>query len=372
MVQESRSSGRFSASLKFHAANVALLASFMLVLAACQQQSSTEMNMPQLSQNSLIVPAGFPQPVVPVDNPVTPAKIELGRDLFYETSLSSNNSKACASCHSVSESFSDQGNAVSMGVNNQRGLRNAPGLMNVAYDTTFFWDGRASSLEMQAGMPILNPIEMGNDSNTVVATLNKIPYYRVLFAEAFGDTASTGTASQITFQRIRYALATFERTLISGGSDYDRFANGDSSALSASAQRGLALFNSSSTNCSRCHSGVNFSDNAYHSTGLTPFYSDDGREDFSGLQSDDGRFRTPSLRNVALTAPYEHDGSFTTLEAVVQHYSNGGEHNSTQDSLIKPLNLSTQQQTDIIAFLNSLTDNSFTQRADFKNPNLKE
>ena len=310
MEHESRSSGHvsasgsFSASLKIHAVKCSLLASVAMVLAACQQQSSTELNMPQLPQNSLIVPAGFPQPVVPADNPITPAKVALGRDLFYETKLSVNNTKACASCHSVSESFSDAGNAISVGATGQRGSRNAPGLMNVAYDTTFFWDGRASSLEMQAGMPILNSIELGNsDSNAVVATLNAIPYYRELFAEAFGDSTTTGTASQITFQHLRYALATFERTLISGNSDYDRFIAGDSSALSASAQRGLALFNSSATNCSRCHSGVNFTDNDYHSTGLTAFYADDGREDFTNSPADNGKFRTPSLRNVALTAP---------------------------------------------------------------------
>jgi cytochrome c peroxidase len=378
MVQTSRSSGRFSsswefsASLKSHAAKYSLLASVAFLLAACQQSSTTDLNMPQVAQNPLVIPAGFPQPVVPTDNPITPAKVELGRDLFYETKLSGNNSKACASCHSVSESFSDAGNAVSIGINKQSGVRNAPGLMNVAYDTTFFWDGRASSLEMQAGMPILNPVELGNDSTTVVATLNNSAYYRELFAEAFGGSNATG--SQITFTRIAQALATFERTLISGASDYDRFANGDSSALSASAQRGMALFNSAETNCSSCHSGINFTDNNYHSTGITPFYSDDGREDFTNNPGDDGKFRTPSLRNVALTAPYEHDGSFTTLKAVVDHYFEGGEHNSTQDTLVRAISygVGSQQETDIINFLNSLTDNSFTQRAEFKNPYLKE
>ncbi len=374
MVQESRSSGRFSSSLKYHAAKCSLLASVAFVLAACQQQSSTDMNMPQLPQNTLVVPAGFPQPVVPADNPITPAKVALGRDLFYETQLSVNNSKACASCHSVSESFSDEGNLTSMGATGERGSRNAPGLMNVAYDTTFFWDGRAHSLEMQAGMPILNTIELGNsDSNAVVARLNNIPYYRELFAEAFGSASSSGSASQITFQNLRYALATFERTLISGNSDYDRFIAGDSSALSASAQRGMALFNSTETNCSQCHSGVSFTDNAYHSTGLVAFYSDDGREDVTDNPNDDGKFRTPSLRNVALTAPYEHDGSFATLQAVVEHYINGGQHNSTQDPLIKPFStVGSQDETDLINFLSSLTDKSFTQRSDFTNPDLKE
>ena len=155
-------------------------------------------------------------------------------------------------------------------------------------------------------LPILNPIELGNDSVTLVATLSKVPYYQQLFPEAFPNS----TSNPITFQRIRYAIATFERTLISGGSAYDRFVNGDSSALSASAQRGLILFNSSKTNCSKCHSGINFTDNAYHSTGLTEDYSDEGREDVTNNPADNGKFRTPSLRNVALTPPYMHDGSF--------------------------------------------------------------
>ena len=175
-----------------------VLASIALLLASCQQ-STTDSSAPEIPQNQLVIPPGFPQPIVPADNPITSAKIELGRDLFYETRLSFNNTKSCSSCHSVVASFSDSGNSVSTGANGQQGTRNASGLMNVAYDTAFFWDGRANSLEMQAGVPILNPIEMGSDSVTLVATLNNIPYYQQMFAEAFGGT------SEITFQQVRYA-----------------------------------------------------------------------------------------------------------------------------------------------------------------------
>jgi cytochrome c peroxidase len=335
------------------------LAVVALFLTSCHQ-STTE---PQAQQNPLVIPAGFPQPVIPSDNPINAAKVELGRDLFYETKLSIDGSKSCSSCHSLVASFSDSGNSVSTGVGGQFGTRNTPGLMNVAYDTSFFWDGRASSLEMQAGIPILNPIEMGSDSVTVVATLNKSSYYREMFAEAFGGT------SEITFQRIRYAIATFERTLISGESPYDSFMNGDSSALSASAQRGLALFNSSRTNCSKCHSGINFTDNAYHSTGLTEDYIDEGREDVTHNPADNGKFRTPSLRNVTLTPPYMHDGSFTTFLAVINNYNVGGKNNPTQDSLIRPLYLNPSEFNDLIAFLNSLTDTSFIHRSEFQKPN---
>jgi cytochrome c peroxidase len=328
-------------------------------LAGCQH-STTE---PQAQQNPLVIPPGFPQPVIPVDNPITPAKVVLGRDLFYETKLSFNNTKSCSSCHSVAASFSDSGNSVSTGVNGQQGTRNAPGLMNVAYDTSFFWDGRANSLEMQAGFPILNPIEMGSDSVTLIATLNNIPSYRQMFTEAFGGTG------EITFQQVRYALVTFERTLISGGSAYDRFMNGDTSALSASAKNGLMLFNSSKTNCSKCHSGINFTDNDYHSTGLTANYTDVGREDVTHNPADNGKFRTPSLRNAALTPPYMHDGSFLDLLSIINNYNVGGRQNATQDTLIHPLNLVPSEWNDLVAFLNSLTDTSFTQRPDFQKPN---
>jgi cytochrome c peroxidase len=337
------------------------LVSIALFLASCQQ-STTGSSAPSFPQDQLIIPPGFPQPVVPADNPITPAKIELGRDLFYETRLSFNNTKSCSSCHSVTASFSDSSNSVSTGVNGQQGTRNAPGLMNVAYDTTFFWDGRASSLEAQAGVPILNPSEMGSDSVTLVATLNNISYYREMFTEAFGGT------NPITFTHITQAIATFERTLISGESSYDRYMQGDSSALSASAKNGLGLFNSSKTNCSKCHSGINFTDNTYHSTGLYVIYPDIGREDVTHNPADNGKFRTPSLRNAALTPPYMHDGSFGNFLAVINNYNVGGRQNATQDSLIHPLYLTPSDFNDLIAFLNSLTDTSFTERPDFQKP----
>jgi cytochrome c peroxidase len=205
---------------------------------------------------------------------------------------------------------------------------------------------------------------MGSDSVTLVATLNNIPNYQEMFAEAFGGT------NPITFTHIEQALATFERTLISGESPYDRFMQGDSTALSASAKNGLALFNSSKTNCSKCHSGINFTDNAYHSTGLYVIYPDIGREDVTHNPADNGKFRTPSLRNVALTPPYMHDGSFSTFLAVINNYNVGGRQNATQDSLIHPLYLTPSDFNDLIAFLNSLTDTSFTQRPDFQKPNI--
>ena len=335
-----------------------------LIFAACQS-SSTDLNMPQLPQEPLSIPAGFPKPVIPADNPVTPAKVQLGRQLFYDVKLSRDNSTSCASCHSLTASFSDPGKAVSFGVSHRQGSRNAPALMNVAYDTTFFWDGRAGTLELQALGPILNPVELANDSNTVIARLKADAFYLRMFQEAFPD-------GNITFQRIGQAIATFERTLISGASPYDRYMQGDKSAISPAAQRGLKLFNDTTdlkTNCVSCHSGVNFTDNSYRSTGLDEFYSDQGRGLISGSSQDFGKFRVPSLRNIFLTAPYMHDGRFTNLTPVLQHYNEGGKHNSTQDPLVHQLNLTDAQLSDITEFLKSLTDDHFTNNKAFANPN---
>ena len=319
------------------------------MLASCEQS------------NSLVLPPGFPPPHIPADNPITPAKVELGRDLFYATELSRDNAHSCASCHLLSASFCDPGKPWSFGVGNRHGFRNAPAIINAAYDTCFFWDGRALTLEAQAVGPIYNPVELDNDSATVMAALSKNAIYPPLFQHAFGDPA-------ITMTRIARAIATFERTLISGGSAYDRFRLGDSTALSAAQKRGLALFTSSATNCSTCHSGINFTDDAYHSTGLDYRYWDTGLENVTHNPQDNGKFLTPTLRNIALTEPYMHDGRFTALIQVLEHYNRGGQHNPTQDTLVRRLHLSHSQMEDIVAFLGSLTDSSFVQRKDFSNP----
>jgi cytochrome c peroxidase len=328
--------------------------------------------MPPASKSDpLVVPAGFKRPPIPADNPITAEKVTLGRQLFYEVKLSRDNSLSCAGCHQPSASFSDAGKSVSAGISGQVGKRNAPSLVNIAYDTTFFWDGRAHTLEQQATMPITNPIEMGSvgvDSATVLKKLAADPYYLKLFENAFGD-------SKITFDRIGKAIASFERTLISGNSAYDRMKfQHDSSAMSASALRGMALFfdqSSTGANCVGCHSGDNFTDNGFYATGFTQEYynSDPGRATITKQDSDIGRFKTPTLRNVALTAPYAANGGTATLYDMIKHYNDGGNHTRNQDSRIRPLNLTDEQMNDLVAFLNSLTDVSFTKRSDFQKPN---
>jgi cytochrome c peroxidase len=251
---------------------------------------------------------------------------------------------------------SSKGGAVLRG-----GTRNAPGLANVAYNTSYFWDGRAATLEQQALMPIQNPAELANTLPVVVQTLARDTMYQRLFTAAFGDP-------MVDTIRLAQAIATFERTLISGYSAYDDYNRGNKTALSTSAIHGLTLFMSDSTNCSKCHSGFNFTDNKFHSTGLDQSYSDLGRILITNQDQDNGSFKTPSLRNVALTSPYEHDGRFTVLEQVIEHYNTGGMHNKAQDTLIKPLNLNNDQVEALVAFLESLTDKGFVTNSAFSAP----
>ncbi len=339
---------------------IAAMSVFAALLAISSCQSSVESQQNSARPGSpLIVPAGFPTPPIPADNRVTWDKFELGRRLFYEKQFSSTNTLACASCHSLAAGFCDT-NRVSTGILGRRGARNSPALANIAYDTAFFWDGRAHTLEEQAIGPILNPLELGQDTTVLVAKLTADPKYPALFAKAFGD-------ERVTMSRIAKAIATFERCFLSGGSAYDRYRSGDSNALTISAKRGFSIFTGSKAHCNSCHSGLNFTDNQYHSTGLFSFYVDGGRANVTHLGSDYGKFLTPSLRNVMMTGPYEHNGRFT-LDEVLQHYNMGGKHNSTQDTLIRPLDLSDNDLQDLKAFLFSLTDTAFLRRADFKNP----
>jgi cytochrome c peroxidase len=349
---------------------VYISAALLMGVAFSACQTNSDLNMPQTSKSDpLVVPTGFKRPPIPADNPLTAEKVALGRQLFYEVKLSKDNSLSCAGCHSASASFSDVGKATSQGVFQQTGTRNAPSLVNIAYDTAFFWDGRAHSLEQQATMPITNPIEMGSvgvDSIKVLTKLSQDPYYVRLFQNAFGDT-------KITFDRIGKAIASFERTLLSGNSAYDRMKNQhDTTAMSASALRGMKLFfDKNSANCSGCHTGDNFTDNGFYATGIAQdnYNSDPGRAMVTKQDTDMGRFKTPTLRNVAISGPYLANGSIATLYDMVKHYNDGGLQTRNKDPRIKPLNLTDDQMNDIVAFLNSLTDVSFTKRADFQRPN---
>lgn len=260
---------------------------------------------------------------VPEINPLTPAKIALGRRLFFDKRLSRDGRLACASCHDPKLAFSD-GRKVARGINGAEGSRNAPAIVNRGYGTSFFWDGRAKTLEQQALEPILNPKELGMTA------------------------AEVERRTGLRIANVTAALATYVRTIRSGDSRFDRYAAGKTTALSDQEKAGLALFRGKA-GCNTCHIGPNFTDEKFHNTGVA---WRDGRLVDQG--AGDGRFKTPTLREVARTAPYMHDGSIRTLEDVVEYYDRGGHPNPGLDGGLGPLHLRSEEKQALVAFLRTL------------------
>jgi cytochrome c peroxidase len=305
----------------------------------------------------IAAPLGLPPLPVDPGNRPTAGSIALGRKLFYDARLSSDGSLSCAGCHNPATHFAD-GQPVAKGVNGQLGSRNTPTVLNAVYNVSQFWDGRAPSLERQAGDPIANPKEMNLPHEVCVARLNSEQAYLDEFAKVFGPGA-------ITMEKLEMTIAAFERTLVSGNSPFDRYRyGGDKSALSEAAVRGLAIFTDAKRgNCATCHTISEkfalFSDGRFHNigAGMNAYgeLTDPGRYARTGAEADRGAFRTPGLRNVALTAPYMHDGSLKTLKDVVDFYAGGGNSNPNLDMEIKSLKLSQREREDLVAFLESLT-----------------
>lgn len=289
-----------------------------------------------------------PNTFVPAENPLTAKKVELGRLLFFDKRLSKNDTITCASCHLPSKGFTD-GKAVSTGINGLKGGRSAPASFNRIFSKAQFWDGRAETLEEQSIGPFVNPVEHGfNNHDEMVAKMKKIPGYRKLFQEVFGR--------EIVSEDVGKAIASFQRTKLSGNSAVDKFdVGGDETALSESAKRGLELFRGKAR-CTRCHSGFNFTDEKFHNLGIgwDTNTVDLGRYMVTKNPEDIGAFKTPTLREIARTAPYMHDGRFKTLEEVVKFYNQGGIKNPHQDNTIIPLELTEQEQQDVVALLKSL------------------
>ena len=305
---------------------------------------------PSLQTDSPGIPIGISVLVpIPEQNPWTWEKAELGRRLFFDQGLSRDGSISCASCHNVERAFTD-GNAKPFGVDAQQGRRNVPSLVNCAFQKSLFWDGRRASLEEQALDPIENPTELGNNLGRAIHFLESEAEYAAMFEQAFGTP-------RVTSQRIAKAIASYERTLFSGNTPFDRYSIlGDESALTAAALRGLNLF-MGRARCSHCHEPPLFTDHRFHNTGVSwgmrPL--DLGRYEHSGQPEDKGKFKVPSLRDVSLTAPYMHDGSMATLEEVIEFYSRGSNSNPNLDQTLQPLNLTPSDKTDLVVFLNSLT-----------------
>jgi cytochrome c peroxidase len=302
-------------------------------------------------------PLGLPPVPFPADNVPTAETIELGRRLYYDPALSVDSTVSCASCHHPDHGFSD-GKPVSTGVQGKTGTRNSPTVFNSAYFDVQFWDGRAPSLEKQAEGPVQNPVEMAHTLNGVASRLNANPSYRAQFAKAFGP-------GPITYEMVEKAIASFERTVVSANSPFDRWKYGkDEKAVSDSVKRGFQVFSSAKKgNCTACHlvgpDYALFTDNKFHNIGVgadIQNISDPGRFTVTQKEEDRGAFKTPSLRNVALTAPYMHDGSLKNLKEVIDFYIGGGNSNAHLDKNIHALDyLSGEERADLQAFLESLT-----------------
>ena len=275
----------------------------------------------------------------PKDNLPSPEKIALGMQLYFDGRLSADNKVSCASCHDPAKGFSN-GEQFATGVEGKQGGRNSPTVINSAFQKFQFWDGRAKSLEDQALGPIQNPIEMNMTLDAVVVKLNGIKGYKQQFQKVFG--------TDVTADGIAKALAAYERTIVSGDAPYDKFKAGDKTALSESAQRGMKLF-FNKANCSACHSGPNFTDHGFHNIGIPG--NDDGRTVVTKSLGDKGAFKTPTLREIAKSGPYMHDGSLKTLEEVVAHYIKGGTPHAQLDEELYPLKLTPEEVSDLVTFL---------------------
>ncbi len=320
------------------------------------------------------VPLGLqpltPKIYVPESNPITKGKYELGRQLYFDPRVSLDGTVSCATCHNPARGWTD-GMAVSIGIAGQTGSRSAPTVINTTYGKQMFWDGRAPSLEGQAQGPVQNPIEMGKqDYEQIIRRLANIPGYAEQFEKVFG--------TPVTLDGMAKAIATFERVAaLSGNSPYDKYNAGDNKALSEAEKRGLVLFGLTlntddefktdvvrqKAKCTLCHQGFNFTDEAYHNLGIgfsekDRKYADPGRWAIDPIgaktDADIAAFKTPTLREVAHTAPYMHDGSLTTLERVMEHYDKGGTPNPSLDRDMKPLKLTAQEKADVIVFMKAL------------------
>jgi cytochrome c peroxidase len=291
------------------------------------------------------VPLGLGPRPTPADNPMTAARVTLGRKLFFDPILSHDRTVACATCHRPDHGFSSP-ETRPIGIGGRKADRRAPSLVNRAYGTAFFWDGRAASLEAQALEPIANPNEMGSTVADAVARLKADAGYRELFAAAFDNG--------VTADNLGRALASFERVLVRGDSSIDRFRErGDREAMTNAERHGLWLYESKGQ-CWRCHSGKYFTDEGFHNTGVSWGGTDLGRFTVTKHDEDRGRYKTPTLRGVKLTGPYMHDGSLKTLEDVVEFYNKGGGANPHLDPAVRPLKLSKEELADLVAFLKAL------------------
>ena len=307
--------------------------------------------------DSCPIPFGLPPVPWPVDNPYSSVKAELGRLLFSDARLSSDNTISCATCHSIPKGFTDH-HPLPEGIHGRRGTRHTPTIINTAYNSSQFWDGRALTLEEQALGPIGNPNEMTLECtkeeayHIVLHKIHKVEEYKPLFSAAFGR-------EECTMEDIAKAIATFERTLLSGNSPFDRYQAGETTALTREQIHGFEVFKQ--VGCIVCHSGPNFTESSFANIGIgmNKEQPDLGRFEVTRDPNDWGAFKVPTLRQVRQTGPYMHDGSLKTLKDVVEYYDQGGIPNLNLDSLMRPLHLSSEEKHHLVLFLKSLNGEGF-------------
>lgn len=332
----------------------------------------------QTTPYTLQYPSYFPPMPIPSDNPMTVEGVKLGRFLFYEERLSGNNTQSCASCHAPQFAFSDHGNQFSTGIDGLQGNRNSMALQNLGWEQRFFWDGRALSLEEQILQPVENTIEMHETWPNVVGKLQADQAYVDLFHDAFGTTT-------IDKFKAAKAIAQFLRTMISSNSRFDQFMQGQIT-LTDEEQLGILLTQQEGGNpalglggqwgadCFHCHphGGGLFTDGIMRNNGLDSVFTDPGLGGVTGQAQDMGVFKVPSLRNVALSAPYMHDGRFATLQEVIEHYNSGGHPSPTISPFMKftqgGLQLTAEKKAQLLAFLNTLTDMDYVNNPEFQDP----
>ncbi len=395
-AQASRRTKRWFVQLTATISEVAAL----LVVGACVTEHATGPAIPSGDPSAFTwqLPVGFPRPLVPSDNPMSDAKVELGRRLFYDTRLSGNTAFSCSSCHKQENAFADARN-LPFGSTGEPHPRNSMSLPNVAYQVVFGWaDPRTRRLEEQALIPMLgqHPIELGlaGRENELLDRLRAVRLYQDLFRVAY-----PAESTPISFGNLTKAIASFERTFISGEAPYDRYKRVDASALSDAAKRGEALFVGNRLKCSQCHAGTFFTNaaksmessstadpeffnNGLYNLGGTGAYPapNTGLQAITGVASDMGKFKVPSLRNIEVTFPYMHDGTVATLSDVIDHYAAGGRtiatganagvgrDNPYKSALVAGFTITASEKSDVIAFLKSLTDSTFLTDLKFSNP----
>lgn len=322
---------------------------------ACEQAIDAEKE-----KELFYVPANFPNPSYDFSkNPITKDGFELGRLLFYDGRISRDGNFSCGSCHIQASAFSHHGHDLSHGIDDQLGSRNAPGIQNVAWMDSFFWDGNVHSLDDFAQFPIENPVELGENLENVLEKIRQVKEYPSLFKKAFGS-------EEITKERFLRAIAQFQVALISANSRYDKYVRGEKGGtFTTDEKEGLAIFKQK---CATCHAGELFTDNSFRNNGLELYFrdADTGRFKVTHNEADKYKFKVPSLRNVALTAPYMHDGRYLNLQGVLDHYTKEIKNTPNIDPLLIQNNrlgieLSESDRTKLIAFMNTLTDETYTK-----------